>query len=98
MHMVGVVGKDGVEIFLPDAALFLEMMGIITAAWQWMVLAAREGLEKAKSASEKKFHLGKIHTFRYFFAYEMPKTRALASRLMDSDPITVEMQPDYFED
>ncbi len=98
MGLIGSDSKDGVEVFLSDAALFLEMMGVTTIAWQWMVLAAREGLEKAKSASEKKFHLGKIHTFRYFFAYEMPKTRALATRLMDSDPITVEMQPDFFED
>lgn len=100
INLIDAASKGGVEIFLSDAALFLEMMGVTAAAWQWMVqaLAAKVGLKKAKSASEKKFHLGKIHAFRYFFAYETPKTRALAPRLTGSDPITVEMQPDFFKD
>ena len=100
MHLIGVANKDGAEVFLADATLFLEMMGIVTIAWQWLVqaLAAREGLKNARSASEKRFYEGKIHTFRYFFAYELPKTRGLATRLTDSDPITVEMQAELFED
>ncbi|MBI9073928.1 MAG: acyl-CoA dehydrogenase [Desulfatibacillum sp.] len=100
MHLMGVVAKDGVEVFLSDATLFLEMMGIVTIGWQWLVqaLVARDGLEKAKSSSEKRFYQGKLHTFRYFFAYELPKTRGIATRLTDSDPITVQMQLEYFED
>ncbi|MFP3999422.1 MAG: hypothetical protein ACLFUN_06220 [Desulfobacterales bacterium] len=40
-----------------------------------------------------------MFALRYFFGYELPKTKGLATRLMAEEPedrLTVEMQPAYF--
>ncbi|MFP4049992.1 MAG: acyl-CoA dehydrogenase C-terminal domain-containing protein, partial [Desulfovermiculus sp.] len=42
------------------------------------------------------FYQGKMFALRYFFGYELPRTRGLAARLMSEERITVEMQPDFF--
>ncbi|RPJ41787.1 MAG: hypothetical protein EHM27_05150, partial [Deltaproteobacteria bacterium] len=50
------------------------------------------------TGSEADFYQGKIHTFRYFFKYELPKIEGLAKRLMDADGLTVEMKESFFAD
>ena len=60
--------------------------------------AIQKGLEKKCSRSETQFYNGKFHAFRFFFSYELPKVYGLAPRLMDSDRVTVEMQPELFND
>ena len=35
---------------------------------------------------------------RYFFAYELPKIEGVATRLKDSDGLTVEMKETFFSD
>jgi hypothetical protein len=35
---------------------------------------------------------------RFFFAYELPKTGALAETLLDVDGLTVEMKTNHFSD
>ena len=34
----------------------------------------------------------------YFFSYELPKIKGLATRLREENPVTVEMDPEYFND
>ncbi len=100
LHLVGVAGTRGAEAYLADAALFLEMFGLVAVAWQWLIqgMAAARGLAVAKSRAEKNFYQGKLLAMRYFFAYELPKTQALATRLTDNDPLTVDMETAWFED
>ena len=45
-----------------------------------------------------RFYQGKMYTFKYFFGYELPKIEGLSKRLLQSDGLTVEMQPDHFDD
>jgi butyryl-CoA dehydrogenase len=50
------------------------------------------------SESETDFLQGKIYTMRFFFAYELPKIRALEETLLDGDGLTVEMKANHFTD
>jgi butyryl-CoA dehydrogenase len=92
--------KGEVEEFLADATLYLDLFGIIAIAWQWLVqgVAARKALETDCSVLDQKFYQGKLHTMRYFFHYELPKTVGLAARLMEADGLTVNMSSTVFDD
>lgn len=63
------------ETFLGDATLYLEMMGILAIAWQWLqqgVITLR-ALEAGPADTDRAFYQGKLHTLDFFFVYEMPK-------------------------
>jgi butyryl-CoA dehydrogenase len=100
MHLVQLALRGEVDKFLADAALYLEFFGIIAIAWQWLIqgLAAWRGLEGDCSDLNRRFYEGKLHTMRYFFHYEVPGIYSLASRLMESDGLTVEMKSAIFDD
>jgi butyryl-CoA dehydrogenase len=99
-HLVEVGKKETPELFLADATLYLELFGIISVAWQWLVQATAivKALQDNPGQGEANFYTGKFFTFRYFFEYELPKVEGLAKRLMHSDGLTVEIKPDYFSD
>jgi butyryl-CoA dehydrogenase len=99
-HLISIAGQDGPEAFLSDATLYLEFFGIITIAWQWLLqgIAVQKALNIGAKKKDLTFYDGKLFTLRYFFAYELPKTLGLAKRLMDVDPLTVEMQKEHFDD
>ncbi len=91
--------NQGAEIFLSDATLYLEYFGYIVIAWQWLLQAiAASNLLADKQGPKQTFYEGKIATFKYYFAYELPKTEGLATRLSSSDEITVSLSPALFND
>jgi butyryl-CoA dehydrogenase len=92
--------NESAEVFLADATLYLELFGIISVAWQWLVqgLFIQKGLNDNPSGSEEDFLRGKFMTLRFFFAYELPKIEGLVQRLINSDGLTVEMKMEYFSD
>jgi len=100
LHLVGVAQEKGPEAYLADAVVFLEFFSMIVISWQWLLqaLAAVAGLNGAATEGEKRFYTGKLYAFRYYFRYELPKIQALAQRLTDGDPLTLEMAPVYFND
>ena len=98
--LTGLALKGEIELFLADATLYLELFGIVAIAWQWLLQAvtAAKALGADPAGADADFYRGKIHTCRYFFAYELPKIRGLAARLKESgDGITVAMKPEYFD-
>ncbi len=99
-HLFGVAAKEGPEMFLADATLYLEFFGIIAIAWQWLMQAtvAKKALAGDLFPGDINFYNGKIYTCRYFFGYELPKIEGLAKRLTNGDGLTVEMKNDYFEE
>lgn len=99
-RLAGLFGQKGVEIFLADATLYLEMFGIIAVAWQWLIQAmtAQKALDANPKAADVNFYKGKLVTANYFFAYELPKIKGLVQRLTDGNPLTVEMESSYFND
>lgn len=81
-----------VERYLSDATLFLEMMGNIVVAWQWLkqaTVATRTLLTQNPQGDELAFYEGKIHTMKFFFHYEVPKNLGLAARLKDPEVLTI---------
>ncbi len=100
MHLIGVAQEDGPEVYLADATVYLQYFGTIVIAWQWMIqgLAAQKKLEKKLSNKEFNFYNGKLFTFRHYFHYELPKIKGLADRLMEKALLSIEMQPDFFND
>ncbi len=98
--LTGIAMKGEIELFLSDATLYLELFGIVAIAWQWLLQAvtAAKALAANPAAEDCAFYQGKLHTCRYFFAYELPKIGGLAARLKESgDGITVRMKPEWFE-
>ena len=92
MKLVGYAMKGEIERFLADATLFMEMAGIIAVAWQWLkqgTIAKQKMLTQNPQGSELDFLESKIHTMKYFFHYEVPKTLGLAKRLMDTEVLTI---------
>ena len=101
-HLLNIAREGNREVFLADATLYLELFGIITIAWQWLLQAV--SVQKALknkdvlSESDLNFYEGKMYTFRYFFGYELPKTDGLMKRLLGTDGLTVEIKADFFSD
>jgi len=100
MHQFGVAAKEGPEMFLADATVYLEFFGIIAIAWQWLRQAAvaKKALSHVPGEADTNFYQGKLAAFRYFFGYELPKIQGLSDRLLNSDGLTVKMKNEYFED
>ncbi len=84
--------KGDTERYLSDATLFLEMFGIVVVAWQWLkqsVVAKQLMLTQNPQGDDLTFYEGKIHTMKFFFHYEVPKTLGLAVRLKDTEVLTI---------
>ncbi len=99
-HQFDVAAKQGPEMFLADATLYLEYFGIIAIGWQWLRQGtyAKKALQKNPGEADTNFYQGKVATCRYFFGYELPKIEGLAIRLLSGDGLTVTMKNEYFED
>ncbi|MBO0936144.1 acyl-CoA dehydrogenase [Fibrella sp. HMF5335] len=85
-------GAGDVERYLSDATLFLEQMGIVVVAWQWLkqaIVAKQAMLTQNPQGDELAFYEGKLHTMKFFFHYEVPKTLGLAARLKDTEVLTI---------
>ena len=99
-HLAALALEGKVEIFLADSTLYLELFGIITVAWQWLLqgLAIQKALSSDLSEMEKQFYQGKFYTLRFFFHYELPKIKGLLQRLKESDGLTASMDKSFFRD
>lgn len=86
MYLMSVAQKEGVEAYLSDATLYLELFGILVVGWQWikMVNTCNENTTIDKTFAESKFLC-----FNYFFEYELPKAEALLTRLKSTNRVTV---------
>ena len=95
-HLVGIARMGDQEQFLSDATLFMEYFSLITIGWQWlkMGLVSQEALPSAVG-DHALFHQSKVHTMRYYFHYELPKTQGLATRLLETEYLTLPMEEEY---
>jgi butyryl-CoA dehydrogenase len=62
-------------------------------AWQWLkqaVVAKQKMLITSADSDDMAFYESKLHTMKYFFHYEVPKTLGLEVRLMDEEVLTIE--------
>ena len=97
-HLLGLASDGNPEVFLADANLYLELFSHVSVGWQWLkqaVVAFRSLENDELSTEQKEFLESKIHTMKYFFSYEMPRTKALSTRLMDDCHLTIKESKEY---
>ncbi|MEJ2163829.1 MAG: acyl-CoA dehydrogenase [Robiginitalea sp.] len=85
--------------FLSDATVFMEFFGNIVIGWIWLEMAVRAKslLDSVDSRYSAGFLSGKVHAMKFYFKYELPKTRALAEVLTNEDVLTVAAEPKMIE-
>ena len=96
-HLLNIAAKVDAEVFLSDANLYMELFGLINIGWQWLKQAvkAQERLNDNNCTDDdKRFYRSKLHTMKFFFHYELRKTKALSARLLDTETLTVVMEDD----
>ncbi|GAB2790598.1 acyl-CoA dehydrogenase [Rhabdobacter roseus] len=84
--------RGDTERFLMDATLYMELFGLVVVAWQWLKqgeVAQQVLSTRPPEGDELAFYESKVHTMKYFFHYEVPKTLALATRLTDPEVLTI---------
>ncbi len=91
MRLMGIAQKEGAEVFLSDASLYLELFGILCTAWQWLKqgTTAEQLKQHSKLEYQAAFLESKWLAIQYFFEYELPKAEGLLIRLKSSNHVTV---------
>ena len=90
--------KGNFERFLADATVFMDFLGTIVIGWQWLKIAteAKQVLGKENSNQPIEFYESKIYTMKFFYTYELIKTKGLAKTLMNDEELTISVSKDMF--
>ncbi|MFY9241630.1 MAG: acyl-CoA dehydrogenase [Polaribacter sp.] len=96
-HLMPFAMKGNYERYLADANLFMEYMSIVVLGWLWLEMAvdAKKQLNKADKKYSETFYESKIHTMKFYFKYEVPKTNSLAESLMNNEVVTIKTDKEY---
>jgi len=91
MNLMQFAMKGDYERFLSDASVFMQFASTIVVGWHWLEMAtqAKQALVTNNLNFNQEFYEGKIHTMKYFFKYEMPKTLGWKQTLLDSEVVTI---------
>ncbi|WOC39405.1 acyl-CoA dehydrogenase [Polaribacter sp. HL-MS24] len=89
--------KGNYERYLSDANLFMEYMSHLSISWLWLEMAvhSKETLIAEKLIYDTDFYESKIHTMKFYFTYELPKTTSLAASLMSDEVLTIKQDKEY---
>ena len=90
--------KGNYERYLSDANLFMEFLSHVVLGWLWLDIAvhAQRNLKESGQTHSKAFYESKIHTMKFYFKYELPKTSSLAESLMHPDVLTIKSKNEVF--
>lgn len=86
--------KGEINLFLANASVYLDMIGHLVIAWMWL----KQAIAAAPHADgpEADFYRGKLAACRYFFHWELPKTRAQGELLRSLDSTCLDATPALF--
>jgi alkylation response protein AidB-like acyl-CoA dehydrogenase len=90
-----VAARGETELFLANASAYLDMLGHIVIAWQWLrqaVVAA--AAQDGAGAADRDFYEGKLVACKYFFRYELPKALRNAELLQRMDDTCLTLRPE----
>ena len=96
-HISKFAANGELDRYLSDATIFMELLGYIVVAWQWLKQAtiAYTQLQAANFGKQsKEFYEGKVHTMKFFFRYELPHAEACAKTMMDGEFLTNLKKPE----
>jgi alkylation response protein AidB-like acyl-CoA dehydrogenase len=87
--MIPALAADA-TLALANAVLFLEAFGHVVIAWMWLrqALVAQRGM-KTGIESERAFFAGKLAACRWFYRWELPKTKHWYELLRSLDDTTL---------
>jgi len=96
-QLMPIAKKGDYERFLSDATIFMDFFGTIVIGWQWLKIAnsAKKSLEDG--LHDKSLLEGKIHTMKFFYKYEMSRTKGLAKTIVDDLKLTLDVDLNYFD-
>ncbi len=79
------------ERYLADATIFMELASNVIIAHQWlkMAISAHQALQSGQLTYASGFYHGKIHTMKFYFKYELPKTSSNLETLLSKDKLTL---------
>lgn len=98
-HLIPIAKTGNFEKFLADATPFMDMFGTIIVGWQWLKMAnaAQKALNGEGLIDQKGFYEGKIHTMRYFYKYEMSRTKGIAKTIINDIELTLDLDLSLFD-
>jgi hypothetical protein len=72
-------------------------MSIVVLGWLWLEMAvdAKNELGNSNRKYSETFYESKIHTMRFYFKYEVPKTNSLAESLMSDEVLIIKNDKEY---
>ena len=90
-YLVSYAMKGEFEKFLADATIFMEFVSTIVIGWQWLKIGttAKEALVTGNMKQPIEFYESKIHTMKFFYKYEMPKTSSAKEVLLNPEFLTI---------
>lgn len=96
-HLMPFAMKGNYERYLADANLFMKYMSIVVLGWLWLEMAvdAKKEVNNSDRKYSEIFYESKIHTMKFYFKYEVPKTNSLSESLMSDEVITIKKDKEY---
>jgi len=90
-HLMGFAMKGKFERFLSDATIFMDFFSTIVIAWQWLMMAetSKKAMVTGQMIRPEEFYAAQLHTMKFYFKYEVPKTNGLAETLLDAEVLTI---------
>mgnify|MGYP001175501156 CR=1 FL=1 len=90
-YLIPYAMKGDYENYLADATIFMEMMSTVVVGYQWLKIALTSSrmLKADDTRYDRSFYESKIHTMKFYFKYELPKTRACLDTILHADKLTL---------
>ncbi len=89
-HLFKYAQNNELERYLSDANVYMEMAGHMIVGWQWLKIGttASQLIKDNKHNYTKGFLEGKIHTMKFYYKYELPKTKVCIEVLKEDSWLT----------
>lgn len=98
-HLIPIAMKGETEKFISDATLFMEAIGTIVVAWQWLKIGitASKVLHSSDVSFSATMLKNKLHTMRFFYKYELARNKSIF-KIIQSDEVLTLAEDEAFPD
>jgi butyryl-CoA dehydrogenase len=90
-HLIPIAMKGETEKFVSDATLFMEAIGSIIVAWQWLKIgiSASNELKSSNLGFSESMLKNKLHTMRFFYKYELGRNKSIFKIIQSDEVLTL---------